>query len=336
MNQSTRISEMQKFHFGSRILCTDGDEGYLTHVVCDPDSCRVTHIGVKQGRLFGKSVQIPYGNVVDASSDGVLLNITRTDLAAAGHASNSVASGAVLDNKSSVENKGVAGRGTLALFAAHPKSGEIAYIVAHHLHPNQDTLLREEYVETVATGLITVNISEAALQALPPYRSDSKLQQEVEAILFDITSMHIDLKGMTIRVLDSVLYLDGNISSSLRSEIAQDQVLGVDGLLEIKSNLVSDDRLAGDLAMALGRDPRTRDLPVGVYPRLGAVRLGGAVHTASQKAAVEEIARTFPGVRSVSNELVVNPNTDLIHVMAPAEGGEAEDKVPGKYIRHTK
>lgn len=333
MNKSTRISEMQKFHFGSRIICTDGDDGYVTHVVCDPDTCRLTHIGVKLGRLFGKSVQLPYDTVVDATGDGVALGITRAEVTAAG---NPIVSGAILDGKSTVENAGSGGRGTLSLIAVHPRSGEIAYIVVHNLRPNQGTLLREEYIEKVATGVISVNISAAALQALPPYRSDSELKQEVEFILYDITSLHIDLKGMNIRVLDSVLYLDGNISSSLRSDIAEDQAMGVPGLLEIKNNLVSDDHLAGELAMAYANDSRTRDLPIGVYPRLGVVRLGGAVHTPQQKAVAEEIARNFPGVRSVLNELVVNPDTDVIHVMAPAEGGEAEDKVPGKYVRHTK
>lgn len=333
MKKSTSIAEMQKFHFGTRIICTDGDYGFLTHVVCDPDTCRLTQIGVKQGRLFGKLVRLPYDTVVDATGEGVTLNITRAELVAAG---NAPVSGASLDSKSIVENAASPGRGSLSLIAVYPRSGEIAYIVAHNLHPNQAVLLREEYIETVATGIITVNISASALQELPPYRSDSELQREVESILFDITSLHIDLKGINIRVLDSVLYLDGNISSSLRSEIAQDQAMGVTGLLEIKNNLVSDDHLAGELAMAFGNDPRTRDLPIGVYPRLGVVRLGGAVHTPQQKAAAEGIARNFPGVRSVLNELLVNPNTDVIHVMAPAEGGEAEDKVPGKYIRHTK
>ncbi len=112
---------------------------------------------------------------------------------------------------------------------------------------------------------------------------------------------------MNIRVLDSVLYLDGNISSSLRSDMVQDQALGVPGLLEIKNHLIGDDQLASDLAMALSRDPRTRDLPIGVYPRLGDVRLSGAVHTAEQKAAATEIARSFPGVRSVNNDCVINP-----------------------------
>jgi osmotically-inducible protein OsmY len=212
----------------------------------------------------------------------------------------------------------------------------VAYLVAHHLRPEQDTLLREELITEIASGLVRVSVPAATLNAFPPYRPDSDLQQEVEAILYDVTPLHVDLPGMSVRVLDSVLYLDGNISSSLRADIAQDQVLGVAGLLEIKNNLVGDDRLATDLAMALAHDERTRDLPIGVYPRLGTVRLSGAVHNSQQKAAATEIVSNFPGVRGVINDLVVNPKTDQIYVMARPEGGEAEDKVPGKYIRHTK
>ncbi len=158
----------------------------------------------------------------------------------------------------------------------------------------------------------------------------------MEARLYDFTPLHVDLPAIRRRVLDSVLYLDGNISSSLRSDIVTDQAAGVPGLMEINNNLVGDDTLAADLAMALGRDPRTRDLPIGVYPRLGVVRLSGAVHNSQQKSAASEIIRNFPGVRSVDNTLVVDPKIDLLNVMASSEGAEAEDIVPGKYIRHTK
>ena len=181
-----------------------------------------------------------------------------------------------------------------------------------------------------------MTIPDATLQALTAYRSDADLQQEVESVLFDLTALHVDYKGMTIRVLDSILHLDGNISSSLRSDVVQDQASGVQGLLGIKNTLVGDDTLAADLASALGRDERTRDLPIGVYPKLGVIRLSGAVHTPQQKAAAEEIARAFPNVRGLADTLIVDANADLIHVMSPAEGGEASDLIPGKYIRHTK
>ncbi|HET8841348.1 MAG TPA: BON domain-containing protein [Ktedonobacteraceae bacterium] len=99
--------------------------------------------------------------------------------------------------------------------------------------------------------------------------------------------------------------------------------------------LLGDDTLANTLAMALGRDPRTRALPIGVYPRLGRVRLSGSVHTEQQKATAEEIARHFPGVRSVTTTLVVNPEEAMLHAMAAASGEQGEDLIPGKYIRHT-
>jgi osmotically-inducible protein OsmY/sporulation protein YlmC with PRC-barrel domain len=328
---SIRISEMQKFHFGSKVMCSDGEVGSLAHVVFDAASRHLTHLEVKEGYLFGKTFDLPYDTVVEATGDGVILRFTRTELAAA---SVVAVGGAVLNHRSLVEYTGSGDKGTLLLIAVHPENGALAYLVVHHLRPERDILLLEQYVTGIASGHVTVTLPDVILNELPLYRPDDELQQEVERVLFDLTFLHIDLKGITIRVLDGVLYLDGNISSQLRVDIVEDQVQGVPGLLEIKNHLVGDDLLAARVAMALARDSRTYDLPIGVYPRLGEVRLSGAVHTSQQKAAAEEIVRGFPHVRSVINNLVVDPRAELLLVMLPT-GVEAEDKVPGKYIRHT-
>lgn len=333
MSKTNLISEMFKCHFGSRVVYADGVEGTLVDVVFEPESRRLTSIGVKQGRLFGKTAHFPFSSVIGATNEGVSLSLKRSDAATLAQAG---VQGVLFDAKTVVENASTAARGTLMIVAAHPENGELAYLVAHHLRPGQDVLLAQTFVRALAADRITVDVPEATLKKLPPYRTDSALQSEVEARLYDYTPLHVDLPGMKVHVLDSVLYLDGNISSSLRSDIVADQASGVPGLMEIKNNLVGDDTLAADLAMALGRDPRTRDLPIGVYPRLGAVRLSGAVHNSQQKSAASEIIKGFPGVRSVDNTLVVDPKADLLNVMASAEGAEAEDIVPGKYIRHTK
>jgi osmotically-inducible protein OsmY len=329
MRKTALISEMQKFGFGSKVFCSDGEYGTLAQVVFDPTTWCMTHINIKKGRLFAQTALLPFDTVIKASSDGVMLRIGIEDVVR--DAVHEV-KGAILSNKSIVELTGTASRGTLKLVAVHPENGELAYLVAHQLLPGQDTLLRAEFVTALAPEHVTVTVADTSL--LPVYRPDDVLQQEVEAIIYDLTPLHIDLKGMNIRVLDSVLYLDGNISSSLRGDIVVDQVSAVPGLLEIKNNLVGDDKLAGDLAMALGNDPRTRDLPIGVYPRLGVVRLSGAVRTGQQKVAAEEIALNFPGVRSVINDLTVDPRADMLHIMSAAGGDE--DKVPNKYTRHTK
>lgn len=329
MSKVMRISEMSKFRFGSVISCIDGENGVLSEVFLDPSTRRLTGIGVKQGRLFGKTTYVPFEQITGASSNGVSLNAKRGELAT------NQPSGVMLNSRSTVERAGTTSKGSLALVTIHPDGGELAYIVARAIRKGEDVMFRAEYVTGIASDRLTVTISDDAYSALPPYRPDDELQQEVESILFDVPPMHIDLKAIQARVLDGVLYLDGNISSSLRSDIAQDQVYGVNGLLEIKSNLVADDTLAGDIAMALGQDPRTRDLPIGVYPRLGDVRLSGSVRNNQQKDTAVEIARKFPGVLSVTANFVIDPNEDMLRVMSAPEGGEMEDKVPGKYVRHT-
>jgi len=287
---------------------------------------------VKQGRLFGKNVYLPFDSLLSATGEGITLRVKRSDLDTA---TSQVPGYATLTSKSVVENTKSAAKGSLLLVAVHPTTGELAYIVAHDLRSGQDTLLQETYITKLETGRIIVSIDEGGLRALPSYRPDRVLQQEVEAALFDFTPLHIDLKAITARVIDSVLYLDGNISSTLRSDVMLDRVSGVEGLAEIKNRVIADDTLAADLALALGQDAQTRDLPIGVYPRLGVVRLSGAVHNGQQKAAAGEIAKNFPGVRSVTNDLVVDPNATLLNVMSAPEGGESKDVIPGKYVRHT-
>lgn len=331
MQKGARISEMQKFHFGNKIFCTDGQDGSLTHLFFDGSTRRLTHLAVKQGRFWGKTSVFPFEHVTAANGDGIWLSCTLAQLAAstaeAGSDVSFDAHTAVKENSKS---------GTLSLVAVQPGSGELAYIVARNLLPGRDTLLRGQYIAALSSNQINVSIDSKLLHSLPPYRSDRALQREVDAILSDLGFLHVDLRGMRLRVLDSVLYMDGNISSTLRGELARDQVAGVDGLLEIKNNLIGDDTLAADIARALGQDERTRDLPVGVYPQLGVVRLSGSVRNSQQKLAAGEIARKSPGVRGVINDLVVDPSAAMLYVMSAPEGGEAKDLTPGKFVRHTK
>ena len=158
-----------------------------------------------------------------ADEAGITLGIKRSDVASA---QSQEPEGAVLTNRSIVENTESAAKGSLLLVAVDPTTGELAYIVAHELVSGRDTLLKERYFTTLATGQILVSIDEEKLRSFPSYKPDRVLQQEVESALFDFTPLHIDLKAITVRVIDSVLYLDGNVSSALRSDIMLDQGIG--------------------------------------------------------------------------------------------------------------
>src|SRR5713226_1058065 len=149
MNKATLISEMQKFRFGSKIMCADGEDGTLVSLVFDPTTRCLTHIGVKQGLFLGKTVQIPFDTIVAATSDGIILRLKNAELAAAN--TEVKANCVILSNKGFVERAGTVNKGSLTLIAVHPGSGKLAYVVAHHLLPGQDTLLREELVTALAS-----------------------------------------------------------------------------------------------------------------------------------------------------------------------------------------
>ncbi len=83
MKQMASISTMFKFHFGTRILCSDGDEGFLTSIGFDAAAQHMTYIGVRQGRFFGKISYLPFQTVSSATSDNVTLTISRADVEAA-------------------------------------------------------------------------------------------------------------------------------------------------------------------------------------------------------------------------------------------------------------
>jgi len=330
MDTTARISALMTFHFGTPVVCSDGPGGTLASVLCETSSRRLTHITVMRNRLFRTTVCLPFAMIATASDDGVRLTCPASRLASFPARE----SGVVLDAQTVVS--GEAGRGTLALLAVQPESGALARVVARNLVPGRDTLLQAAEVSTLASGHITHTLSGTDLQARPAYRSDRELQREVESILFDLGFLHIDLRGISIDVHDGVLSMGGNISSALRGELAANQVRGVPGLLAVSNNLVGDDALAARIAHALGQDERTRDLPIGVYPQLGVVRLSGSVRGAGQRTAAGQIAEACPGVRDLINDLVVDPGGVMLYVMSASEGGEIRDITPGKFVRHTR
>src|SRR5213079_2811078 len=98
MDKTTSIAEMQKCIFGTKVFCSDGEEGVLTHVCFDPPTRRMAHVGIRLGRFFGRTVYVPFDTVLNASGEAVLLRITRDELATA---SKDEPAGALLDGKSS-------------------------------------------------------------------------------------------------------------------------------------------------------------------------------------------------------------------------------------------
>lgn len=74
---------------------------------------------------------------------------------------------------------------------------------------------------------------------------------------------------------------------------------------ESTGEYIDDSVVTSRIKTALFRDPEVSGLRVSVETYRGQVQLSGFVDSAAQKTKAEQIARATPGVRSVTNSIVV-------------------------------
>jgi osmotically-inducible protein OsmY len=119
--------------------------------------------------------------------------------------------------------------------------------------------------------------------------------------------------------------LSGVVRSHTARETAERIARAVKGVSAVENKLVVDADVEVAIAQALGADPRTRGgfpgILVGVV--FGYVYLKGAVAAAEIKNAAGEVALKVAGVRSVSNELSVPPDTKTAKPPATKAGAPA-------------
>jgi osmotically-inducible protein OsmY len=158
-------------------------------------------------------------------------------------------------------------------------------------------------------------------------RADDELCQDVYHRLRDCQLVRLDLPGITIHARDGVVWLRGHVSSDGKRRRTDEVLWGLDGLLELHNELVTDTDLAAAVAMALAYDPRTARERIGVYPSLGVMRLRGIVRTPRAHAGAWEIAAAVPLVKQVVNELRVGPAADVLPDLAGVTNNY--DLIPG-------
>ena len=110
---------------------------------------------------------------------------------------------------------------------------------------------------------------------------------------------------------DGSVTLGGHVRGDMLKYIAGRIAAQVPGVTAITNDLVADNELEADVAMALAGDPRTRAMTdqTVIKAILGVVQLSGTIAGADQAAAeaarfeAEKLARSVPGVREVINNL---------------------------------
>ena len=317
------FAEVKKLRFDATILASDGEAGRVAAIVADPERRTITHVVVKIGFLgFGGTCYVPMDLVTDASRDAVSVSVTLDDMKQKLKAQ---PQGMTLTSGTSVIAGGK-GLGHLAQVTIHAETLTLRHlVVARGL--GQEVLVPASSITSLGAKQISVDLGAVKPNQLTPFRPDAELREDIYRAIFNYDPLRIDLPAIEIHAIDGAVWLKGHVSSDLNVRLAQDQLTNIEGLAEIHNELVADTDLAAAVSSALARDPRTAGQHIGVYPRLGEVRLRGAVRTPESRQAAMEIAQAVPMVRSVVNELHVNPAATVVPVLAGVTN--EEDNVPG-------
>ena len=320
---ASEFAEVHQVRFGTPVNASDGASGTVAHVMVNYGARVATLVGVRLGWLQGHTYNVPITSIASATSDGVTLTITRDDLIEHTPAIKPQLVRLFRGTEVSSEQKTI---GRLKQISFTRASGALHRMVVGR-GAGRDVYVATTNAQSYSEKRVAVRLSPAEFEGLTQYRPDADLKREAEAALFDYQRLRIDLAGIDLRAIDGEIWLLGHVSSDLNSRLIVEQLRGLRDLAAIHNHLIADPDLAAAVAAALARDPRTRGQPIGVYPTLGQVRLGGAVDSPAVADAAKQVAAAVPGVTAVIAQREVHPGLAGLPVFAGVSG--IEDIVPG-------
>jgi osmotically-inducible protein OsmY len=317
---ATEFAGVLKFRFDSGIMASDGEEGKLTQVIADSQQRTVTHLGIRVGLLFGKTCYLPIQYVSEATTNLVTVSASQDEILTY----TSIPEGAPLTHSTGVM---VAGKriGHLTQLTFHRETLVLRHLVIEH--GSREVLLPASVVTSITSRQISADLGGTSVARLTIYRPDEELRQAVYDAIYNYSRLRVELAGIAIHAIDGVVWLHGYVSNDLNRRMVEDQLWHIPGLAELHNELIADNELAANVSMALARDSRTATQHIGVYPKFGQVHLRGRALTAEARQDAGTIAATVPGVNSVVNELLIDPNAQVVPVLAGITN--EEDQVPG-------
>jgi osmotically-inducible protein OsmY len=109
--------------------------------------------------------------------------------------------------------------------------------------------------------------------------------------------------AIRVRVKQGIVTLEGHVPAHGFGHMAAQIAGRIKGVRQVRDRLVADDDLQVAVAVALGRDPRTRAVQPRVRIDSGRVTLIGRAPDEPTRAAAGAVAAAVPGVRGVVNHL---------------------------------
>src|SRR5262249_44516284 len=150
----------------------------------------------------------------------------------------------------------------------------------------RDVIVPVDWIRDIDDRVVHLATVRAALDRLPPYRSDADLAADVAGALEKdpvVRALAIDALDATVRY--GVVTLRGHATTPESRARAEEVARDVPGVLRVENRIVSDDEIRAAVGEALARDPRTSGADVRIAADHGVLTLTGEVGRAEVRAA---------------------------------------------------
>jgi osmotically-inducible protein OsmY len=150
-------------------------------------------------------------------------------------------------------------------------------------------------------------IAEYGKSLSPAEKRDAALKTEIANALWeDHVLRALDYYEIAIRVKNGIVALNGHIMSSNSQNRVNHAIRAIPGIVEIKNNLISDDKLTLDVAAALGSLEHTYGCKFFTGASRGVVSINGIVRDEKVRLLAEKRASGNPKTRGVINNIRVS------------------------------
>ena len=205
--------------------------------------------------------------------------------------------------------------------AIRTESKEGVVTLTGTVHEESHKQLAQETISGLA-GVISVN-NQIEVKDSPPEHSDTWLYLKVKSTL----AYHSSVSGYNTQVelKQGVVTLKGEATSEAQKELTTEYAKDVEGVKEVKNEmtvaavadkptvkpdlatLIDDASISAQVRMALMSHRSTSAFKTSVATLEGVVTVGGSAKNAAEKDLVTKLVTDINGVKSVVNNMVVEP-----------------------------
>jgi uncharacterized protein YrrD len=205
-----------------------------------------------------------------------------------------------------------------------PDSGRAThFVVRKGKFLAKHVIVPADWASEITPEKVRLAVDREQLTALPEYKPDDEIAEGVLEALRSYPPLRRLVHGIalyepvlspyerdTVRVMvqDGIVILEGNVQTSGHKSMAVWLAQQVPGVRRVRNLLVADDDLEIEISSALSRDPRTRGVQARVGSLLGIVTIKGKAPSEEARTAAQSVASQIPGVRTVVNQLRVQPD----------------------------